>query len=475
MSLQIEPQVVFDWFYQINQIPRESGHEKAISDFLVQFAKERDLEVEQDDCWNVIIRKPASSGYEEAEPVIIQGHIDMVCVKTEDSLHDFSKDPIEMLVEGNILRAKGTTLGGDDGIAVAMQLALLDGDYQHPALEMLITTNEETTMAGAAAIQAGQLQGTRLLNIDGEEEGVFFTSCAGGASISSRFALEKEAVSGTGLHIAIDGLKGGHSGMEIHKGRANANILLFRILSAIQEKTALRIASLSGGRRDNVIPNQAIAAIWVENGASARRAIDEMAQVLQREFQTSDPDLSVSVESIQVDLAYTQDLTQRLLHFFSLLPNGVQALSPDIEGLVQTSLNNAVLFEKEGHLVLQTSLRSSKSSQLEELADRLKQLAEAAGGSYQRQNDYPSWDFEADSPLREYCLAVYKEVSGQEARYDAVHAGLECGFLKQALPDCDMISYGPNIYDVHSTKEHLEIDSVARVWAFTQALLASMR
>ena len=235
MSLQIEPQVVFDWFYQINQIPRESGQEKAISDFLVQFAKERNLEVEQDDCWNVIIRKPASPGYEEAEPVIIQGHMDMVCVKTEDSLHDFSKDPIEMLVEGNILRAKGTTLGGDDGIAVAMQLALLDGDYQHPALEMLITTNEETTMAGAAAIQAGQLQGTRLLNIDGEEEGVFFTSCAGGASISSRFALEKEAVSGTGLHIAIDGLKGGHSGMEIHKGRANANILLFRILSAIQE------------------------------------------------------------------------------------------------------------------------------------------------------------------------------------------------------------------------------------------------
>jgi dipeptidase D len=380
-----------------------------------------------------------------------------------------------MLVEGNILRAKGTTLGGDDGIAVAMQLALLDGDYQHPALEMLITTNEETTMAGAAAIQAGQLQGTRLLNIDGEEEGVFFTSCAGGATISSRFALEKEAVSGTGLRIAIDGLKGGHSGMEINQGRANANILLFRILSAIQEKTALRIASLSGGSRDNVIPNQAQTAIWVKNEASARRAIDEMVQILQREFQTSDPDLSVSVESIQVDLAYTQDLTKRLLHFFSLLPNGVQALSPDIEGLVQTSLNNAVLFEKEGYLVLQTSLRSSKSSQLEELADRLKQLAEAAGGSYQRQNDYPSWDFEADSPLREHSLAVYKEVSGQEGRYDAVHAGLECGFLKKALPDCDMISYGPNIYDVHSTKEHLEIDSVARVWAFTKALLASMR
>ena len=475
MSLQIEPQVVFDWFYQINQIPRESGHEKAISDFLVQFAKERNLEVEQDDYWNVIIRKPASPGYEEAEPVIIQGHMDMVCVKTEDSLHDFSKDPIEMLVEGNILRAKGTTLGGDDGIAVAMQLALLDGDYQHPALEMLITTNEETTMAGAAAIQAGQLQGTRLLNIDGEEEGVFFTSCAGGASISSCFALEKEAVSGTGLHIAIDGLKGGHSGMEIHKGRANANILLFRILSAIQEKTALRIASLSGGSRDNVIPNQAQTAIWVKNEASARYAIEEMVQILQREFQTSDPDLSVSVESIQVDLAYTQDLTKRLLQFFSLLPNGVQALSPDIEGLVQTSLNNAVLFEKEGHLVLQTSLRSSKSSQLEELADRLKQLAEAAGGSYLRQNDYPSWDFEADSPLRDQCLAVYKEVYGRQARYDAVHAGLECGFLKKALPECDMISYGPNIYDVHSTKEHLEIDSVARVWVFTKALLASMR
>ena len=235
------------------------------------------------------------------------------------------------------------------------------------------------------------------------------------------------------------------------------------------------MVSLSGGSRDNVIPSQARADIWVERAESAHLAIEEMVQILQAEFQTSDPGLSVSVESIQVDLAYTQDLTKQLLHFFSLLPNGVQALSPDIEGLVQTSLNNAVLFEKEGHLVLQTSLRSSKSSQLEELADRLKQLAESAGGSYLRQNDYPSWDFEADSPLRDQCLAVYKEVYGRQARYDAVHAGLECGFLKQALPECDMISYGPNIYDVHSTKEHLEIDSVARVWAFTKALLASMR
>ena len=235
------------------------------------------------------------------------------------------------------------------------------------------------------------------------------------------------------------------------------------------------MVSLSGGSRDNVIPSQSRADIWVENEAFARCAIEEIVQVLQREFQTSDPGLSISVESIQVDLAYTQDLTKQLLHFFSLLPNGVQALSPDIKGLVQTSLNNAVLFEKEGHLVLQTSLRSSKSSQLEELADRLKQLVEAAGGSYLRQNDYPSWDFEVDSPLREQCLAVYKEVYGRQARYDAVHAGLECGFLKKALPECDMISYGPNIYDVHSTKEHLEIDSLARVWAFTKALLASMR
>ena len=219
MSLQIEPQVVFDWFYQINQIPRESGHEKAISDFLVRFAKERNLDVEQDDCWNVIIRKPASSGYEEAEPVIIQGHMDMVCVKTEDSLHDFSKDPIEMLVEGNILRAKGTTLGGDDGIAVAMQLALLDGDYQHPALEMLITTNEETTMAGAAAIQAGQLQGTRLLNIDGEEEGVFFTSCAGGAAFPAVLLLKRKLFQGLafislsmGSRAAIRGWKSTKAG-----------------------------------------------------------------------------------------------------------------------------------------------------------------------------------------------------------------------------------------------------------------------
>ncbi|MGT2812157.1 aminoacyl-histidine dipeptidase [Streptococcus minor] len=475
MTLQIEPRVVFDWFYQINQIPRESGNEKAVSDFLVHFAKERQLDVEQDELWNVIIRKPASSGYEEAETVIIQGHMDMVCVKTEDSQHDFSQDPIEMQVDGNILRANGTTLGADNGIAVAMQLALLDGDYPHPALEILITTNEETTMAGAGAIQSRQLKGTQLLNIDGEEEGVFFSSCAGGTTISSSFALEKEVALGTGLCIRIDGLKGGHSGMEIHQGRANANILLFRILSAIQKKTDLRIASLTGGTRDNVIPSQALAGIWVEDEELARHAVEEIIQVLKKEFHTAEPSLSVSISPISLDVVYTKDLTERLITFFTLLPNGVQVMSQDISGLVQTSLNNAILFEKGDHLVLQTSLRSSMDSQLEELANQLKVLAELCGGTSSRKHDYPGWNFEPISPLRDRCLAVYKDVYDKPATYTAVHAGLECGFLKQSLPDCDMISYGPNIYDVHSTKEYLEIDSVARVWEFTKSLLASMR
>lgn len=475
MTLSIEPKVVFDWFYTINQIPRESGNEKAVSDFLVDFAKERNLEVTQDELWNVIIRKPASPGYEDAETVILQGHMDMVCVKTDESQHDFTKDAIDMVVDGNILRANGTTLGADDGIAVAMQLALLDGDYPHPALEILITTNEETTMAGAGAIKPGQLTGTRLINIDAEDEGIFFTSCAGGATISSEFAIEKESVTGTGLRIAVDGLKGGHSGMEIHQERGNANILLFRILAAIQEKTALRIASLSGGSRDNVIPSQAQADVWVADLALAEQAIEEITNNFRVELQTSDAGWLVSHDTCLLEQAFTQDLTERLINFFTLLPNGVQVMSQDLPGLVQTSLNNAVLAERDGKVVLQTSLRSSVASQLDEMARKLKVMAELCGASHSRNHDYPSWNFEPESPLREQCLAIYKEVYGKEAQVAAIHAGLECGFLKKALPNCDMISFGPNIYDVHSTKEHLEIDSVERVWEYTKALLASMK
>lgn len=475
MSLNIEPKAVFNWFYALNQVPRESGHEEGISNFLVNFAKERNLEVSQDEMWNIIIRKPASAGYENAEPVIIQGHMDMVCVKTADSSHDFTTDPIEMVVDGTILRAKDTTLGADNGIAVAMQLALLDGDYQHPALEILVTTNEETTMEGAAAVQSDQLKGTRLINIDSEEEGIFYTSCAGGATISSSFALEKEEVKGAGLQISLFGLKGGHSGMEIHQERGNANLLLMRLLSAVAKKTDMQIASLSGGSRDNVIPSAATASLVVEDEVAARAAVDTVVKDLKKELFTADPGLTVEVAPADIAEVYSKDLTQRLLNFFTFLPNGVQVMSQDMEGLVQTSLNNAVMVEEEGKFILHTSLRSSVASQLEVMADKLRLMVELCGGSFSRNHDYPSWDYEPESALREQCLAVYKEVSGQEAQVDAIHAGLECGFLKHALPDCDMISYGPNIYDVHSTKEHLEIDSVARVWDYTKALLASMK
>ncbi|MGT2911429.1 aminoacyl-histidine dipeptidase [Streptococcus cameli] len=470
----IEAKDVFDWFERLNQIPRESGNERSVSDFLVAFAKERQLEVEQDQEWNVIIRKPATSGYEAAEPVIVQGHMDMVCVKTEQSTHDFTKDPIELVLEGNILRANQTSLGADDGIAVAMQLALLDGDYQHPALEILITTNEETTMAGAAAIQAGQLKGTRLLNIDGEEEGLFLTSCAGGTVITSRFGFSKESVQQSGLEITVEGLKGGHSGMEIDQGRGNANLLLFRFLRAAAKVTSVRLATVSGGSRDNVIPSKARASFAVTDAATAKAALMEELVAVKKELAIADPDLSLSLKEVEIDRAYSEAETIQLLSFFAVLPNAVQEMSQAIPGLVQTSLNQAVLYQEEEQIVLHTSLRSSVATQLESLVEKLTILGQTFGAHISRNHDYPSWDFEPNSPLRDQCLAVYKEVYGTEATYSAIHAGLECGFLKKALPNCDMISFGPNIYDVHSTNEHLEIDSVARVWEFTKALLASL-
>lgn len=473
--LAIEPQAVFHWFYQLNQIPRESGHEQAVSDFLVNFAKERGLAVIQDELWNVIIKKPASPGYEQASPVIIQGHMDMVCVKEATSTHDFRKDPIHMQVQDGFLTAQETSLGADDGIAVAIQLALLDGDYAHPPLECLITTQEETTMGGAAAVQGHQLTGKRLINIDAEEEGIFLTSCAGGATLRTAFPTEKTDVAQQGLRLVIQGLKGGHSGQEIIRQRANANICLFRILQAISQVTGLQLAQLSGGTKENAIPDRACADILVSDSQKAKAVIETTLNQLKAEYATEDPDLALEITEVSLTQVYSDQATQRLLDYFMLTPDGVQAMSPDIPGLVQTSLNQAVLTEEANQLILITSLRSAVQSQLSHLTQKLQTLAQKLGVTTVVENSYPAWQFQAESPLREHCLRVYEATFDRPASYSAIHAGLECGMLKKALPDCDMISYGPNLYDVHSTKERLDIASTARIWQFTCHLLAELK
>lgn len=478
-SLQnIEPKKVFHWFYELNQIPRCSGDEKKVSDFLVNFAKERNLEVYQNKAYNVIIKKPGTKGYENSDPVIIQGHMDMVCIKGKGSDHDFSKDPIEMIVEGDILRANNTTLGGDNGIAIAYALAILDSDdLKHPPLEVLITTSEETGMDGARALTNEHLSGKILLNIDTEEEGVFIVSCAGGSNKIITFELQKETIKGKGLEIKISGLKGGHSGMEIIKQRANAIKLMGRILNLCTEKFNIRLSHIQGGTKHNAIPSEAVSTIYVEDGdiEKVKSTIEDFAKELKEEYRVEDSGLRVDLKEVSIDKAYTRELSDNVIDFLMMVPDGVQYMSKDIEGLVQTSLNNAIIEEKDNIVEITTSVRSSSSSSLREILNVLSVIARRTNGKAIETDSYPAWQYEENSRIRDLAVKVYEEMFNKKAIVTAIHAGLECGILKEILPDTDMISFGPNLYDVHTEKESLSISSVERVWKFLIRLLEELK
>lgn len=473
---QIEPKKVFNWFYELNQIPRCSGEEKAVSDFLVNFAKERNLEVYQDELFNVIIKKPGSKGYEDLDPVIIQGHMDMVCVKGKDSNHDFSKDPIEMIVEDDFLRANNTTLGADDGIAVAYSLAILDSDdLKHPPLEILITTNEETGMDGVHALKNDHLEGKTLLNIDAEEEGIFLVSCAGGATKFSRFDIKREDLKGDGLEIKISGLKGGHSGMEIIKQRGNGIKLMGRILDECRRNSDIRLAKFSGGTKHNAIPNDATASFITNDKENLKEIIEKFVEKLKEEYRVEEPGLTVDVNEKKIDNPYTKELSENLIDHIIMCPDGVQYMSKDIDGLVQTSLNNAIIQEKGDVIEITTSVRSASSSSMREILNVLEIVAKRSGANTEESGNYPAWQYNEESEVRDKALKVYKDLFNEEAEVSAIHAGLECGLLKEILPDTDMISFGPNLFDVHTEKEHISISSAKRVWEFLVALLENLK
>ena len=473
-----EPKEVFKWFYEISQVPRGSGNERAISDFLVKFAKDRNLEVHQDKAMNVIIKKPGTAGYEKSPTVIIQGHMDMVCEKEASSNHDFLKDPIKFVVKGEMLYADKTTLGGDDGIAVAYALTVLDSkDIPHPPLEVLITTEEETGMGGAMALTDEHLQGTRLLNIDSEEEGVFLVSCAGGANIHVLFDIKKEAAKGKFLKITVGGLLGGHSGIEINKQRANSIKLLGRILYNIKQNEKINIVEISGGSKHNAIAKDAYAVIAAENTEAVLKIVEKMTADFKGEYRAVDKLLTVTSNETQNSSGqmFTKELTLNLIDFMASIPNGVQYMSMEIPGLVQTSLNNGVLEELDGKIKFTTSVRSSVKSALDEIVDVLRIQAERCGAEFKKASEYPAWEYSPDSPVRDAAVNVYKKLNNKEPLITAIHAGLECGLLKKTLPKVDAISFGPNLYDVHTPNEHMEIASVERVWKFLLAYLAELK
>lgn len=474
----LEPREVFAWFERLCAIPHGSHHAKAISDYLVAFARERGLACRQDAANNVVIRKAASAGYENAPVVMLQGHIDMVCEKDADCGKDMETEGLDLFVDGDVIGARGTTLGGDDGIAVAMALAVLDADdIPHGPLECVFTADEEVGMIGARALDASDLKAKYLINIDSEEEGVLTAGCAGGRRIECHLPAARAAVTGTAVKADIVGLVGGHSGTEIHKGRANAIALLGRWLTLLEDHGVQYVVlALSGGAKENVIPKESSVTLVLPAGITeaVHAAAADFAAQMQAEYGTADPAirLQLTEQGCSEYSALDADSTQRLRKALLLMPWGVQAMSMDVPGLVETSLNLGVAELGDAEAILRFSVRSSVPSAKELLARKVQTLTELLGGSVRFHGDYPAWTYARESALRDRCVAVYEAQYGAKPQIVALHAGLECGILSGKIDGLDCISFGPNLLNVHTPNERADIASVARVWEYLKAILA---
>ena len=469
----LEPAGVFRFFEEICNIPHGSRNTKAISDYLVQFARDRGLRFRQDEWNNVVIFQPGTPGYEDHPPVILQGHMDMVCEKEPDCPLDFARDGLDLTHDGTDIFARGTTLGGDDGIAVAMALAILDDrTILHPRLEVVLTTEEEIGMLGAMALDVSPLRGRKLLNLDSEAEGVFTVSCAGGGMVRCALPVARAAWDGAALSVTVRGLAGGHSGTEIDKGRGNGVQLMGRVLASVAEETELRLVTARGGGKDNAIPVEASAQVVVSDEAAARQGAEQMAAALTREYAVADPGLRVEVTACEVSETPMDKMsTERAVCMLTCLPNGIQAMSMDIPGLVQTSLNLGILDTGREELAATFCVRSSLGSQKEMLHRRLRTLMAQLGGTVSISGDYPAWEYRQDSPLRDLMTEVFWEQYGSAPQIEAIHAGVECGILAGKLPGLDCVSIGPNLLDIHTPRERMEIASVQRVWQFVLEVL----
>ena len=472
---------VFEHFKNISEIPRGSGNEKGISDYLVSFAKNLGLEVIQDKALNVIIKKPASKGYESAPTVIIQGHLDMVCEKNKDTIHDFLKDPIELVVKGDKIYANGTTLGADDGIAVAYAMALLeDNTIEHPALEILMTTDEETGMTGAMALSKEDISGKILINIDTEEEGYLLVSCAGGIRTKSSVKLEKEEIKNEKLYtISIRGLKGGHSGTEINKWRGNSNKLLGRVLMDIYNSMEVSLISVDGGSKNNAIPREAdgIIAIKEEDKETLVNLIEKWDSIFKKELETQDKDVKVTLNEVNdsINSKFTKATTERVIKLLYLYPNGVNTMSVNIEDLTESSTNLGIVKTNEDSVEFDSAVRSSVPTLVDEIVTRIKEVTELLGGEFESSAGYPAWQYKKESKIRDICERVYKEMTGKEAVVYAIHAGVECGLFEEKLGELDMISFGPDIRDAHTPQENLSIQSTENVWNYLLEVLKNIK
>ena len=473
----LEPANVFAYFEKICSIPHGSRNTTLIADYLVEFAKEHEIQYIRDEHNNVIFFQEGTCGMENHEPVIIQGHSDMVCEKDADVTIDMATEGLDVTHDGQYVFAKGTTLGGDDGIAIAFALAILaDKSIPHPPLEVVITVDEETGMYGAAGIDLSQLRGKKLLNIDSEEEGVFTVSCAGGARANVTLPVSRHAVYGPCVKLVVDGLAGGHSGVEIDKGRANANKIMGEFLDGVTKLFPVCLTGLEGGSKDNAIPRSCTATL-VAMGMEIER-INGVAEALQAKVRAeyNEPDALIyadNVDALGGNALSTKD-SDKVIGLLCGAPNGIQAMCADMPGLVQTSLNMGVAKLDKEQFDMTFSVRSSVNGEKLELLDRLEKLAGMYEAKYESRGHYPAWEYKSDSVLRDVMVDEYKKMFGADPAVVSIHAGLECGLLGEKIQGLDAVSIGPEMHDIHTSRERLGIASTARMWEFIKAVLKAL-
>ena len=478
MLENLEPKKVFEFFEELTKIPRPSYKEKAVSDYLVKFAEERGLEHYQDELGNVIIIKEAAPGYENEVPVILQGHIDMVCEKEPGLEKDMETEGIDIDFDDKYVFAKGTTLGGDDGAGVAYGMALLDDkELKAPRLEVVLTVAEEIGMDGATAIDLSMLKGKRLINLDSEDEGIFCVGCAGGSSVELSFTGKRESATGSVLEFTYEGFTGGHSGTEIVKGGANAIVSLARVIATVAKDNDIRIESLTCDGKDNAIARRATARLVVspdERNGIIEALLDE-AEKVNEEFSSTDPEAEASVllDGEKEVSVFTKEDSLKLLTLILAEPNGVVTMSADVEGMPETSLNVGVLTTEGDEVHLVYAVRSAVETARAALETRMELIANAFGAKYTVSSPYPAWEYRKDSPLRDKMVKIFTDMYGKAPEVVTIHAGVECGILVQKIEGLDSISIGPNLYDVHTPSEKLDIESTRRTFEYLKKVLES--
>jgi dipeptidase D len=477
-----KPELVWKYFAEISKIPRCSKNEKKISDYVVETAKKLGLEVKRDKWLSVVVSKPATKGHENVPSVCLQGHLDMVGEKNKDTVHDFDKDPIELVVKGNFLTANGTTLGADNGVAIATNLAIMeDKSLEHGPLEFLFTIDEETGLTGANNLQPDFVKSRILINLDSEEEGILYVGCAGGQNTTASWkaAYETAPANYTPTIIKVRGLKGGHSGAEIDKGRGDSIKILNRVLLAL-EKVNARISSIEGGNKSNAIPREAEAVVFVPSKKlnEASGIVSQCDAIIRAEIESVDPKLSIVLEEIKTkknSKVLKKPLQIKIMKTISALPHGVMKMSADIPNLVETSTNVAIIRSDAKKVEIITSQRSSVASEIREIGQTVASVFTLGGADLKVSDAYPGWKVNLDSPILKTAKQTYASLFGKEPEVKAIHAGLECGIIGEKYEGMDMLSMGPTMEGVHTPEEKLHIDTVEKYWKYLLAILKNVQ